>query len=104
MHWVGYDQVYKDGSTQEIDVNQLCNYEELLVVLARMFNLERQFDGKFTSDLEYEDKERGFVPVGICPWEYVALLFLKILVIFLLLLASSSLLETTQLLEIFPKM
>jgi len=40
MHWVGYDQVYKQGSgTQEINVNQFTNYEELWVVLAVMFNV-----------------------------------------------------------------
>ncbi len=48
MHWVGYDQVYNDESTQEIDVNQLSNYQELWVELERMFNLEGQCDGKFT--------------------------------------------------------
>jgi hypothetical protein len=77
MHWVGYDQVYNDGSTEEIDVNQLSNYQELWVELARMFNLDGQCDGKFTWDLDYEDKERGFIRVGFHPWEYVTLLFFK---------------------------
>ncbi len=39
MHWVCYDQVDKQGSiTQEINVNQLNNYEKLWVGLGSMVN------------------------------------------------------------------
>ncbi len=76
MHWVGYDQVYKQGSiTQEINVNQLSNYEELWVVLAHMFKLEGQLDQDLGWRLLFVDNERDLVPVGDDPWDYVTLLF-----------------------------
>jgi hypothetical protein len=76
MHWVGYDQVYKWGSiAQDINVNQLSNYEELWVALALMFNLEGQLDPDLGWRLMYLDSEYDLGVVGDDPWEYVTLLF-----------------------------
>jgi hypothetical protein len=76
MHWVGYDHVYKQGSiTQEINVNQLSNYEELWVVLALMFNLEGQLYQDLGWRLLCGDNERDLVLVGDHPLEYVTLPF-----------------------------
>jgi len=76
MHWMGYDQVYKQGSrTDHINLNQLSNYEELWVVLALKFNLEGQLDRDLGWQLVYKDNESDIVLVGDHPWEYVTLLF-----------------------------
>jgi hypothetical protein len=76
MHWVGYDQVYKKGSiTQEIDVNQLSNYEELWDMLALMFNLEGQFDPGLGWQVMYENNKEDVCRLRDNPWEYVTLLF-----------------------------
>jgi hypothetical protein len=60
MHWVGYDQVYKQGSiTQEINVNQLSNYEELWVLLGLIVNLLVTSVQALLSQLLGVDKKKG---------------------------------------------
>jgi hypothetical protein len=76
MHWVGYDQVYKQGSiTQEINLNQLSNYWELWDALALMFKLEGQLDRNLGWRVMYKDNKDKLGLVGHNPWEYVTLLF-----------------------------
>ncbi len=79
MHWVGYDQVYKQGSiTQVINVNQLSNYEELALKIGCMFNLtEDILDPDLGWELMYTNDEEHVCYVGDHPWEYVTLLFGK---------------------------
>jgi hypothetical protein len=65
MHWLGYDHVYKQGSiTQEINVNQLSNYEELCVVLGLIVNL---LVTSVLSQLLGVDNKRDQVLVGDDP-------------------------------------
>jgi hypothetical protein len=76
MHWVGYDQVYKQGSiSQDINVNQLSNYEELRLTIAFKFNLMDILDPDLGWQLMYENEEEEVSVVGDDPWEYVTSLF-----------------------------
>jgi hypothetical protein len=72
-------------------------------VLALIFNLEDILDPDLGLGVVFKSDDSNFEVAGYKPWEYVTLLFSKILVIFLLLLASSFFRETTQLLEVFAK-
>jgi hypothetical protein len=76
MHWVGYDQVYKQGSlAKDINVNQLSNYEELRETIACMFNLKDILDPDLGWQLTYENNKEEVFVVGDDPWEYVTSLF-----------------------------
>jgi hypothetical protein len=76
MHWVGYDQVYKQGSiSQDINVNHLSNYEGLRVTIAFLFNLMDILDPDLGWELMYENNEEEVSLVGDDPWEYVTSLF-----------------------------
>jgi hypothetical protein len=76
MHWVGYDQVFMQGSiTQEINVNRLSNYKELQQEIACMFNINDILDPDLGWRLMYINNEEHGGLVGEHPWEYVTLLF-----------------------------
>jgi hypothetical protein len=78
MHWVGYDQVFMQGSiTQEINVNRLSNYKELGQEIACMFDIEGQDDGDLEYRLMYKNNKDYCILVGKSPWEYVTLPFSK---------------------------
>jgi len=94
VHWVGYDQVYKQGSI--IQKIMLASFLDSLDSFVNSFLNSNEDSCVWTTN-------RTLSLLGTILGSMLLYCFEKIVVIFLLLFPSSSFLETTQLHEVFPK-